>query len=323
MSVQYEVYRGPRGGTITKVDQVAALSDVDHVLEPGKYDYAIKPVNTTTGSTGNLTDRVEQDVPWAPDFVEDSLTALLDAGRTGVETTISTTNGNVDTWHDASPAGNDATQSTGGDRPAHGNVTQNGEPVVSFESGESLDLSISQPASYVLGLVFKQGATGTTDIITGDVSVGKSSGSWSAGGVTGGTADTNWHVLNLSVSAGNARLRVDGNDLGVTTNGTSLSSLSIGGAQLDVAELALTDGLVSIERMEGYLAHEWGLASNLDTHRFESEQPFQHEPYIYPDPWHSTTEREAWQFEKEVFGLPSDPVFFLSPGSKIPIIDLN
>jgi len=322
MTIEYEIHRGPKGGTLTKVDQVASLEDLDDLPDPGDYDYAVRPVRVGAGEEGSLTDRITRTVYWAPDFVDAELVTHLDAGRTGVETTISTTNGNVDTWHDGSSAGNDATQSTSGDRPTHGGQTLNGEPVVSFASGESLGLSISQAASYTLGIVFRQQATGTTDILTGDVSIGKSSGSWNAAGVTGGTADADWHVLTLGVSSGAALPRVDGSvAFGKTTNDNSLSTLTLGGADLDVAEFVLTDGIIDERRLEGYLAHEWGLESNLpNLHRFKESQPFKHDPYRHPDPWHST-DISAENFQAEYLdGIDEDPVFFLNPDEGITLI---
>jgi uncharacterized protein GlcG (DUF336 family) len=313
-----EIFRAPEGEELTKIAQTENQTFTDATIPAaGIYDYALRPVKPG-GQKGDMTARQTRTVWWAPDFVT-GLAAHLDAARTNVEQTISKTNGNVDTWHDASGS-DDATQTTDGNRPTHGNVTKAGEPVVSFESGESLNLSISQMASYVLGMVFR--ADGDT-VLTGDVPVGKSGGSWDALGISGGTADTDWHVLTLAVSSGAAVLSVDGTRIGETgiLDG-DISTITIEGTNLDVAELVITDGLVDTERLTGYLAYEWGLEDSLrPLQRFKTDRPLTQDPHIYPDPQHTST-LDASAFEKEELNedpdndLPADPVFYLNPGGK-------
>jgi len=317
-----EIFRAPKGEELTKIAQTENQTFRDTTVPAaGIFDYALRPVKPG-GQKGDMTARQTRTVWWAPDFVT-GLAAHLDAGRTNVEQTISTTNGNVDTWHDASGS-NDATQTTDGNRPTHGNVTKAGEPVVSFESGESLDLSISQMASYVVGVVFR---TDGDTVLTGDVPVGKSNGSWDALGISGGTADTDWHVLALAVSSGAAVLTIDGTRIGETgiLDG-DISTITIEGTNLDVAELVITDGLVDTERLTGYLAHEWAREDSLSSlHRFTANRPFEHDAHRYPDPTHSLGVNPA-AFQKENLNdgthpdYPANPVFHLNPGGKHTLI---
>lgn len=283
MSIEYKVFRGPRGEDLSEIAQVADTKYRDNPPDPGEYDYQIQAVDTNNGEEGQKTARRTQKMYWAPDFVSGNVQLHLDAGRTDVFNSVSITDDRVDTWYDM--AGSDhLTQGTASSRPDYDQVVLGGDPVISFESGEELNtssFSVSPP--YTFAILFRQTATGTRSIVSDGLTIGKSSGSWTVGGNTGGSTNTGWNIITFHVQSNISHVRVNGSEIASGTGGISIGSIAIGGAELDVAEVVLTNGILpqiiedgtrDPERLEGYLAGRWGVQGKLPaSHPYSDQQP--------------------------------------------------
>jgi hypothetical protein len=77
MSYEFQILRGRKGGSLSVIDQTANTSYTDDFSEPDRWNYAVRPINTSTGETGALSDQKVVEIipmPWQtsddPSFTE-------------------------------------------------------------------------------------------------------------------------------------------------------------------------------------------------------------------------------------------------------------
>lgn len=221
---------------------------------------------------------------WGPLLLGSDLTAWFDAS---VTTSVTTATGGVSQWDDLSGNGNHATQGTSGNRPdsvtnAIDFVAANGDKLATTMSASSL--------SRCAALVIKPDVTSGYSSVVGSTTVG--TGCWLFGFFNGklnvqsgyiadlgnmanstigtssrsvvlcNTTDTTWRLsLNGTAESGtHSRTLTSGRSLGFgIANG---SSNPYDGTMCE-AIIAPSLSTADQQRLEGYLAHKWGLLGSL------------------------------------------------------------
>ncbi len=194
----------------------------------------------------------------------------------------------VSTWADESGNGNDVTQSNAQEKPTYQTNELNGLPVVNFTptggggTKEFLRRTFSSPLAQpgtVFVVVRSQSTTDSGKIFDGVGSgrwlIQPSGGTWQifAGStvLSGGTADTNWHVFSLIFNGASSEVFVDGvstitgnpgaaNFDGITLggdNGSGTSPLTGDEAEVIIYNSAL--GTTDRQTVEAYLASKYAL----------------------------------------------------------------
>lgn len=243
--------------------------------------------------------------PWTPD---DITTALwLDAADAS---TITESGGVVSQWNDKSGNGNHVAQSTSTLRPVVASSVLNSKPVIRFDgtddrlataaalfttpifgvyavtanrnpSGES-----SWAGQYLAGdsgrtLIYQNGVnTRLAAIFDGFGSIGHN-----------GTADSSFHLFGYEKNLTNGNLYYEAVNVGTSSSmSTTISNTTwkigepAGGsgglffpAALDAAEIVILSAPASTsdrQKIEGYLAHKWGITANLPAgHPYKTAAP--------------------------------------------------
>ncbi len=224
---------------------------------------------------------------WTPDSI--STTAWYDAADAS---SITASGGSVSQWNDKSGNGNHATQSNSSIQPVTGSKSIGGKNVIDFETSNNQSLVI--PSIDVIGkevwavFIMDDYTTTSSQLLLGgggNVQIGVNSSTqslrlWSAGNPY--SADTkstaNIPVTTPTLAAWLAhtdtkKFSING-ALEVTNNtyqGGSMNATNIGRGQyatMDgaIGEIIVTSSELSTEdrqKIEGYLAHKWGLQANL------------------------------------------------------------
>lgn len=210
---------------------------------------------------------------------------------------------NVEVWADKSGHGWDATQGTEDDRPAKVANSLDGKPTLRFDVDflTVSSISFSQPV-LVFAVAKTDGGSGSPydrhylidgvndrNIIAlyGTNTTNGNLGIWAGGWLSGNGNDTQWHLIGALFSGPNSVVKRDAQQQASGDPGSSdvSSGLRIGtnySATADfllgnVAEMVFTPGDLGgedQEKIEGYLAHKWGLEGNLPTdHVYKSDPP--------------------------------------------------
>ena len=238
---------------------------------------------------------------WTP---ADITTALwLDAADTS---TITTVNGAVSQWNDKSGNGRNATQATSADRPVYVASSVNGLPCVEFQAtNHILGTSYTLPTSnvYHFDVVKRLADLGSLGSAFGyQISANRQfAGFRDNSNLWFGAGSTSLSTVTANSSANTAHIfayqLVGSSTAGLRFNGSIAVSVQVftgtsGGGTMVVGEGGGTNALNSIigvseritvnssislsdiEKVEGYLAHKWGLAANLPAdHPFRSAAP--------------------------------------------------
>jgi hypothetical protein len=207
----------------------------------------------------------------------------------------------VASWTDSSGNGKHMVNATEAEQPSYETNELNSLPIVRF-NGSSDDLTLTTHGltkPYTMACVVKVVESSVTN---GDRVWQFNSGNnfMAVGGsglndhlMAGGSTlvyglnvlDTNTHIHVLSLAAsGNSSGAIDGvattGDAGTSALGANLTYGSNGTSlflEMDAAEFVWVTGTVSdadIYRLEGYLAHKWGLTANLQSnHPCKSAAP--------------------------------------------------
>jgi hypothetical protein len=227
---------------------------------------------------------------WSPANIATAL--WLDAADTG---TVITESGAVSQWNDKSGNGRNATQSTAGNRPTY---TANGltsKNVITFNAGSSTRLSSALGAASAIESSFtvanaSSANTGQQSLLASSAAGGRqfrlsstTASFLSQATALLGTSSSNAPkdaaiIFNLAYSGGGTSLSFffNGTSAGTATTGNSVSgggTTSIGaqgggseGLTGYIAEIVVLQSAPSTDtrqRIEGYLAHKWGLTANL------------------------------------------------------------
>ena len=188
-------------------------------------------------------------------------------------------------WIDQSGNTNNAGQSTTSARPTYLILNSVGQvlyqkPVIYFESGESLDIS-SDSSIRTIAAIIRQSINQTvsTKPFGGNQFFTSSSQKFSLGVMDSNIPSTSFSVLVWQMVPGDYSIHVNG-----TNKGTSTSTLlpeafdKVGNdlighiAEVVAYDRGLSDGVR--QKLEGYLAHKWGLEYRLpSTHSYKATKP--------------------------------------------------
>jgi len=271
---------------------------LDAPTEGQSFASGVTPITlTATATDDSAIDNVEffyqgGASPWTPANITTAL--WLDAAEAS---TIheDTTPGFVSQWDDKSGNGNDVTQVTGSLQPATGTRTLNGMNVLDFAADwlEVDPFAKSEPFT-VFMVATVDVAAQASYVMWGDANNNNPYPMlyeysdvyqiYGGGSQPNRPSDTNPHVFGVNYYSSALNVYVDGTGgTPAATTATALTGLQIGarndsaGDSLDgmVAEFVLVDGTMSDadrEKMEGYLAHKWGIALEAG-HPYESVAP--------------------------------------------------
>lgn len=253
-------------------------------------------ITLTAGNVGAATyNWFKEPTAWAPNNSATALQLWLRADAatfTDAGGATPATNGQgIQRWNDQSGGGRNASQATVGDRPVLLTGALNGLPVVDFASADFIGGTFGNPGSVTVFTVAKSDVNPQTGTLF-DVTTNKYTQLLEAGNfrsrVTNTTPTTfttsrsftdvaNYHIFYGDHSTNtNVKGSIDGVPLtvsavsGVLGNAASyrLGSRITGGNSFDgkIAEVIVYNGVISLadrQRVEGYLAHKWGLTANL------------------------------------------------------------
>jgi hypothetical protein len=215
-------------------------------------------------------------------------TALwLDAADAATVTTVS---GAVSQWNDKSGNARHATQSTAGNRPAYSSTGFNSLPGIAFDGTDDNMLhGCTQSGQYTLVAVYKVNSTQTG--FRGVLNVGQSNnaggsmllarttssfvGSFGPTEINSTFAYANSQSLIAIIEDNNGSATksfwINGTQSGTFTGDPEGQGGTVGGivgqyAAITVAECLALPVVATLnvrQRIEGYLAHKWGLTANL------------------------------------------------------------
>ena len=230
----------------------------------------------------------EQKNNWTPAEIDTAL--WLDAAD---ESTITESSGRISQWSDKSGNGRNATQATGAQQPKITTAAQNSRSVVEFDPVSSSFQRLSFSRLTNLGHVFfvaRKNDIDYSQVMLTDgsandlrsVSFGADTGSdfvvqQIAGSLSTATRN-NWHIAEVRTDGTNASLGIDAtrttsadadvmssSDIGWYANPSTLivNQYSFRGqiGEIILSTTALSDS--TRQKVEGYLAHKWGLTANL------------------------------------------------------------
>jgi hypothetical protein len=203
----------------------------------------------------------------------------LDASDTS---TITEVGGAVSQWDDKSGNGNNVTQGTAAAQPTTGTVTLNGLNVLDFGGNDFMETAVADTLAqpFNVFLVVKADAVSFSRYIFDRTSTGSNrafllqSGAtnytFNAGtSLTGGTPDTNAHMLRVLGDGASSFIDVDGTNVASGNAATtSLDLIRLGSAYTGsaffegaIAEVIATGTLTAgeIADTEQYLANKWGI----------------------------------------------------------------
>lgn len=240
-------------------------------------------------------------VLWTPDQLSD-LAAWYDAADAS---TITESGGNVSQWDDKSGNNYHATQGTGGIQPETGVHTQNGRNVLLFDGDDyftlpsglhgipngnnvqyAVALSDAAAAQYRVVNFNNAGTIGGIRYKNTSGLIEYSNGGF--GGVTSsGHTDTQFNILSGWRNAATNAVSINGENAYTNTTGANatatkanIGTFNDGTADTlsgQVAEVIICDAWLSLadrQKIDGYLAHKWGLASLLPSgHPYKSSAP--------------------------------------------------
>jgi hypothetical protein len=245
-----------------------------------------------------------QKVNWDPSLISTSL--WLDAADASTVTTVS---GAVSQWNDKSGNSRNATQATAGNRPALTTAGQNGRNVITFDGSDDFmefsNLTLNDNNTFVFS-VYNRTAAGTHSVDVGSITQGgaeRGYGNWwftdnvlysilrSVGAGIHGSASTATGVTLNSLARNNTGTQAwrNGTALGTRQTAANASNpvLNQIGRQGILAAFNYTNGFIAEiivgrfdindadrQKVEGYLAHKWGLTANLPSdHPYKTVGP--------------------------------------------------
>ena len=280
--------------TVTKGQRITTWDQTIAGLTYG--DSAVSLTATATGT----------DVSGLPEVLP-NLKLWLDASDSSSVTHSSNA---VSQWSDKSGNGIHATQSTASRKPTFNSTGTNGKSVIDFDgSSDFLDASgLSMTQSYTFALVAKTNNNSTgRDFLFDGVGTNRSIIALDNSGKVQMWA-TSWGNTNLNTPSGYFVMTAvfNSSSSSLSLNGTSVTGLNTGTSNLSggirigahqntsdflkgsIAEFFILDETSNpntIAKVEGYLAHKWGLAGSLPTaHVYKSDSPKTGFHYISSNP---------------------------------------
>lgn len=240
-------------------------------------------------------------MPWTPYFFGSSLALWLDASDAA---TVTRAGSSVSQWNDKSGNNRHATQSDPSLQPTYLETGLNGKPVLSFDgAGDGFTLaegvgvprdmvSVSQGGGYLYSaatntdrLAYTSGGTnlywGTAFNSPSNVVIpGRNNTSTFIEQYSAGGADYAWAAyLNGTNAAGGSLGSLWNNSNILTRIGLQFEGLTgISTWSGTIAEIVWTNSVMASpvrQKLEGYLAHKWGLTGSLPAdHPYKTDPPY-------------------------------------------------
>ena len=204
----------------------------------------------------------------------------VDANNVDGDTTADNlSNGSsVTQWIDQSGNTNHPGAST--NKPTYTASGLNEKGILTFTQAQSMNIT-DDSGIRVIAAVLKQGAsqTAATKPFGGDQTLTSMNQKFTLGAMDSGVSTTSFRVVVWQMSPGAYCLYVDGTNKGSSTSSLTPAAFDKVGNNFagSIAEViayddALSDGVR--QKLEGYLAHKWGLVSNLpSTHAYAVDKP--------------------------------------------------
>ena len=240
----------------------------------------------------------------------------------------------VSLWADRSGNNNSPVQAEHGNMPTWQENSLHGKAVISFyaPSDQFLELRqvISEPTMALL--VLRTTENGESTILGGDLGLTSSSGQFQFSYnnqnpiIQSARSSNTWAILAISMDIGSQNLWIDGDLIGSSTNSNLPSPLQSTGKQFsgEIAEILIFEDSVTFssrQKVEGYLAHKWGLKAQLPSlHPFQSSPPaFGGNQFIT---WFGTDENTTSDFPRLPIKSFGDDDFLLNveASSGLPVI---
>ena len=254
----------------------------------GTFSYSI-PLSGGCGSvnaTGTITVRASSE--WLPSDLGASLVMWYDASDAS---SITHSSGVVSQWNDKSGNACHLAQSDNTLRPTYTANILSGKGGIDFYLNKGLFSTATPTVGYVATIVKAQNTTwnGYHVMLESRTNATRIGGLWTNGG-TNLWADVYpaavWrdatsiasngvfssinspHIIEYTPYAGR------GNPMsGVTVGNFDQQTSGGSGIQYEIIALSAAPSVADRERIEGYLAHKWGLTANLPTHTYKSSAP--------------------------------------------------
>lgn len=257
----------------------ATITQVDHAK-------TITQVDQAKTITGDFT----LALPWTP--AEITTEAWWDANDA---TTITESGGSVSQWDDRSGNGNNLTQGSGSSQPTTGTRTIGGLNAFDFDGGDTLNGGVLGLANYSKFCVVSFDVAAGNNILS--YVTGNNDALWTAGGLTPRVYHSGPQLIGSAVSASNPlllgatydavtiELFQNATSEGTLANSMGASTSSIvmgafgGGNRINglIAEVIVLDRASDTDerqKIEGYLAHKWGLEDDLPVgHPYKTSRP--------------------------------------------------
>ena len=161
----------------------------------------------------------------------------------------------------------------------------NEKPVVSFDSGQSFDIQNSVPNPQFVFIVHRQSSTGASYVLGGDLATTGPDGFFELSHasesvrIVSETPSNMWAVNSLRVVPNGQSLWINGKIVGADSYFQGAIPFDQVGQTFmgEVAEVLVFDqpvNSVNRKKIEGYLAHKWGLKNHLDPlHPYHTDPP--------------------------------------------------
>ena len=274
----------PAGVSATWSGNVLTISGTPTAT--GTFNYTI-PLTGGCGSvnaTGTIRVRTNS---WVPSDGGASLALWMDAADAA---TITHSSGVVSQWNDKSGNARHLAQSDNALRPTYTANILNGKGGIDFYLNKGLFSTTTPVVGYIATIIKAQSATWPNYHTTLESRSGRIGGirengntmfhsnvypslAWQDGtsispGATFSTINSP-HIIEYTPAAGT------GNPMsGVTVGNYDAGSNGGAGIQYEIIALSAAPSVADRERMEGYLAHKWGLTANLPSgHAYKSSAP--------------------------------------------------
>ena len=256
----------------------------------------------------------------------------------------------VSMWADKSGNTNHPIQATLNQMPRWTPAALNAKPILSFDSNFSEIFNLQnavQSPSFVF-LVHKQTGVGTSRVLGGDIQTTSNDGFVALEHASGNvkivseTPSSNWSISTFRVLPNSQALWIDGRLVGLQAHQNGALAIDKVGESFDgqIAEVLVFDkevNLVNRQKIEGYLAHKWGLNGQLpNLHPYHVDPPsFGGDQEIF---WGGLTEvtennQTEWRlpvkavgdadFELLAYSTSGLPVNFISSNPSIAAISGN
>ena len=191
----------------------------------------------------------------------------------------------IGSWKDRSASTNHAVQGTVSNRPTYLANSLNGKGVLSYTAGQSSDLTGDSSIRTIVTVLRQATAqTAATKPFGGNLFATTSGGKFGlqrqgSGMIDSGSSSKSYAVLTLQMASGSYAIYVNGVEKGTGTDPNTPAAFDKIGNDFagEIAEVVAYDRAFSAgvrEKLEGYLAHKWGLTTQLPlTHTYMIAKP--------------------------------------------------